>query len=42
VIARQDGKQVLFGAALALTATVQAWSDRAGTPVPELARAAIH
>jgi hypothetical protein len=42
VIARQGGKHVLFGAALALAAAVQAWSDRAGTPVPELARAAIH
>lgn len=41
VIGRQGGKQVLFGAALALTATIQAWSDRAGTPVPDLARAAI-
>jgi hypothetical protein len=42
VIARQGGKHVLFGAALALAAAVQAWSDRAGIPVPELARAAIH
>jgi hypothetical protein len=41
VIARQGGKQVLFGAALALTATIQAWSGREATPVPDLARVAI-
>jgi hypothetical protein len=42
VIARQGGKHVLFGASLALTAAIRAWSDQAGTPVPEVARAAIH
>lgn len=33
VIARQGGKHVLFGAALALAAAVQTWSVRDGTPV---------
>ena len=41
VIARQGGKHVLFGAALALTAAVRAWSDEAGTPVSEVTQAAI-
>jgi hypothetical protein len=41
VIARQGGKHVLFGGALALTAAIQAWSHGAGTPVPDLTRTAI-
>jgi hypothetical protein len=41
VIARQGGKHVLFGSALALAATIQAWSQRAQAPVPDLARTAI-
>lgn len=41
VIARQGGRQVLFGSALALTAAIQAWSRHAGNPVPDLARTAI-
>jgi hypothetical protein len=41
VIARQGGRHVLFGAALALTAAIQAWSHHAGNAVPDLARTAI-
>jgi len=41
VIARQGGRHVLFGAALAVTAAIQAWSHHAGSPVPDLARTAI-
>jgi len=41
VIARQGGKHVLFGSALALAATIQAWSQRAHASVPDLVRAAI-
>src|SRR5262249_29416167 len=37
----QGGPQVLSGSPLALTATIRAWSNNTGTPVPELARAAI-
>jgi hypothetical protein len=41
LIARQGGPQVLHGSALALTATIRAWSNDTATPVPELARTAI-
>jgi hypothetical protein len=41
LITRQGGPQVLNGSALALTATIRAWSNDTGTPVPELARTAI-
>lgn len=41
LIKRQGGPQVLYGSALALTATIQTWSNDTGTPVPELARTAI-
>lgn len=41
LIARQGGQHVLYGSALALTAALRAWSNDTGTPVPELARAAI-
>jgi hypothetical protein len=41
LIARQGGQHVLYGSALALTAAIQTWSNDAGTPVPELARASI-
>jgi hypothetical protein len=41
VIARQGGKHVLFGGALALTAAIQAWSRGAGIAVPDLVRTAI-
>ena len=41
LITRQGGPQVLYGSALALAATIRAWSNDTGTPVPELARTAI-
>jgi hypothetical protein len=41
LIARQGGQHVLYGSALALAATVQAWSDMSDTPVPELTRTTI-
>jgi hypothetical protein len=41
LITRQGGPQVLYGSALALTATIRTWSSDTGTPVPELARTAI-
>ena len=42
LITRQGGPQVLYGSALALAATIQAWSIDSATPVPELARTVIH
>lgn len=36
LITRQGGQHVLYGSALALTATVQAWSEITDTPVPDL------
>lgn len=36
VIARQGGLQVLYGSALALTATLQAWAQHNGTPIEDL------
>jgi hypothetical protein len=41
LIARQGGHHVLYGSALALTAALRTWSNDTGTPVPDLARAAI-
>jgi hypothetical protein len=41
LITRQGGPQVLYGSALALAATIQAWSIDSATPVPELARTLI-
>jgi len=41
LITRQGGPQVLYGSALALTATIQTWSNDTGTPVPELACTAV-
>jgi hypothetical protein len=41
LITRQGGPQVLYGSALALTATIRTWSSDTGTPVLELARTAI-
>ncbi len=41
LITRQGGPQVLYGSALALAATIQAWSIDSTTPVPELARTLI-
>lgn len=40
-ITRHGGPQVLNGSALALAATIRAWSSDTGTPVPEIARTAI-
>jgi len=41
LIARQGGQPVLYGAALALAAATQAWSQISGTSVTELARNTI-
>ena len=41
LLTRQGGPQVLYGSALALTATVRTWSIDTDTPVPELARTLI-
>lgn len=41
LLTRQGGPQVLYGSALALTATVRTWSTDTDTPVPELARTLI-
>jgi hypothetical protein len=41
LLTRQGGPQVLYGSALALAATVGAWSADTDTPTPELARTAI-
>ena len=41
LIARQGGQHVLYGSTLALAAALQAWSQHAGTPLPELARMTI-
>lgn len=41
LIARQGGQHVQYGSALALAAAVQAWAAQTGTPVTDLARAAV-
>ena len=41
LIARQGGRHVLYGSALALAAALQAWSRHAGTPLTDLARTTI-
>jgi hypothetical protein len=41
LIARQGGKHVLYGSALALTAAIQAWSEHTSTPLTDLTRTAI-
>jgi hypothetical protein len=41
LIARQDGRHVLYGSALALAAALQAWPRHAGTPLTDLARTVI-
>jgi hypothetical protein len=41
LIARQGGKHVLDGSALALAAALQAWARHAGIPLTELARTAV-
>jgi hypothetical protein len=41
LIARQGGRQVLYGSALALAAALQAWARHADVPVTELARIVV-
>jgi hypothetical protein len=41
LIARQGGKHVLYGSALTLAATIQAWAAQTDTSVSDLARAAV-
>jgi hypothetical protein len=41
LIARQGGKHVLYGSALTLAATIQAWAAQTDTPVSDLARAIV-
>lgn len=41
LIARQGGKHVLYGSALAVAAAIQAWSRHTGIPVPDLAHSEI-
>ncbi|HEV3292862.1 MAG TPA: hypothetical protein VG123_28140, partial [Streptosporangiaceae bacterium] len=41
LIARQGGRHVLYGSALALAAALQAWSRHAGTPLTDLTRTVI-
>jgi hypothetical protein len=41
LIARQGGMHVLYGSALTLAATTQAWAAQTNTPVSDLARTAI-
>ncbi|HEX9034037.1 MAG TPA: hypothetical protein VF834_19525 [Streptosporangiaceae bacterium] len=41
LIARQGGKHVLYGSALTLAATIQAWSAQSDTPASDLARTAV-
>ena len=41
LIARQGGMHVLYGSALSLAATIQAWAAQTDTPVSDLARTAM-
>jgi hypothetical protein len=41
LIARQSGKHVLYGSALTLAATIQAWAAQTDTPVSDLARTTV-
>jgi hypothetical protein len=41
LITRQGGEQVLYGSALALTATTETWATATDTPVAELARTGV-
>ena len=41
LLIKQGGHNVLYGAALALAAAVQTWSQETGTAVPDLARTVI-
>jgi hypothetical protein len=42
LITRQGGPQVLYGSALTLTATLQAWAAQTGTPLSDLTLTAVH
>jgi hypothetical protein len=42
LIARQGGKQVLYGSALTLAAATQTWSAATGTPLADQARTTVH
>ena len=41
LIARQGGQHVLYGSALTLTATIQAWAAQTDTPVSDLTRTTV-
>jgi hypothetical protein len=41
LIARQGGKHVLYGSALTLAVTIQAWAAQTDTPVHDLARTTV-
>jgi hypothetical protein len=41
LIARQGGKHVLYGSALTLAATIQAWAAQTDTPISDLAHTAV-
>lgn len=41
LLTRQSGQQVLYGSALALAATLQAWAQNTGTSVLELTRTTV-
>jgi len=41
LIARQGGKHVLYGSALALAAVTQAWTASTGEPTAELVRGIV-
>lgn len=41
LIARQGGKHVLYGSALTLAATIQAWAAQTDTPVHDLTRTTV-
>jgi hypothetical protein len=41
LITRQGGKNVLYGSALTLAATIQTWSADTGTPITNLTHAAV-
>jgi hypothetical protein len=42
LLIRQGGRQVLYGSALALAATIQTWSTDTDTPVADLTHTAVH
>jgi hypothetical protein len=42
LLIRQGGRQVLYGSALALAATIQTWSTDTDTPIANLTNTAVH